>query len=86
MNFLETLRAHKGGLIRLKTALFWYGVRDWDGNPGRICLILDTAPSPALADAEARTADYDRMRAAVLLLIDGRPHWVWIAPADVELL
>jgi hypothetical protein len=20
------------------------------------------------------------------LLIDGRPHWVWIAPADVELL
>jgi hypothetical protein len=23
---------------------------------------------------------------AACLLIDGRPHWVWIAPADVELL
>jgi hypothetical protein len=24
--------------------------------------------------------------AAACLLIDGRPHWIWIAPADVELL
>ena len=75
MTFLEQLQSHKGGLLRLKTELYWYGGRGYDGNPGRVCLILDTAA------ARGTTADY-----ATLLLIDGAPHWVWIVEQDVELL
>ena len=85
MTFLEQLQSHKGGLLRLKTELYWYGGRGYDGNPGRVCLILDTAAirrsaAPSAA-ARGTTADY-----ATLLLIDGSPHWVWVAEEDVELI
>ena len=43
MTFLQRLQAHKGGLIRLKTELYWYDGRGYDNTPGRICLILDAA-------------------------------------------
>ncbi len=92
MNFLETLRAHKGRLILLKGELFWYGGRGWDGVHDRICLLMDSvltydaAPAArthrALSDAQILA----ELAEAACLLIDGRPHWVWIAPADVELL
>jgi hypothetical protein len=39
--------------------------------------------------ARTRYADVDHDGhgdAIACLLIDGRPHWVWIAPEDVELL
>ena len=77
MNLLETLQAHKGGLICLKTELYWYDRRSWDGTPGRICLILDATAS-ATAAAEAA--------AAAFLLIDGQPQWIWLAAEDIELL
>ena len=78
MNLLETLQAHKGGLICLKTELYWYDRRSWDGTPGRICLILDaTASATAAAEAAA---------AAAFLLIDGQPQWIWAAAEDIELL
>ena len=90
MTFFEALRAHRGGLLRLKGELYWYGGRGWDGTPDRICLVLDTA---ARSDADAALAALIRptvlLRAptfAALLLIDGCPHWVWIAPEDVEIL
>ena len=93
MNFLETLRAHKGGLIRLKGGLFWYGGRGWDGVHDRICLLMDSvltydgAPAvPAARTPYADTDDDGYGDAAACLLINGRPHWVWIDPADVELL
>jgi hypothetical protein len=99
MTLCEKLVAHKGRLILLKTELWWYGGRGWDGCPGRICLILDTGltydsdnygyPAPtATTAAAARTGAAVALvgGAAACLLIDGRPHWVWIAPADVELL
>jgi len=92
MNFLETLRAHKGGLIRLKGGLFWYGGRGWDGVHDRICLLMDSVLTYDAAPA-ARTTRFAQSHfaprtpaQAACLLIDGRPHWVWIAPADVELL
>jgi hypothetical protein len=85
MTFLQQLQAHKGGLLRLKTELYWYDGRKWDNNPGRICLILDTAWDDA--SAEASTADYtSRSAAAVDLLIDGKPAWIWVAEQDIELL
>ena len=90
MNFLETLRAHKGGLILLKTELFWWGGRGYDGIPERVCLLMDSAP----AGAPARLLQHPvaRGRAAglpfdvALLLIDGCPHWVWVSSDDLELL
>ena len=88
MTFLEQLQSRRGGLIRLKTELYWYGGRGYDGNPGRVCLILDTA-----ADVDAKvlwkapsTAAARTPGPAALLLIDGSPHWVWVAESDVELL
>jgi hypothetical protein len=88
MSFLEALRSHRGGLVRLKGELFWYDGRGWDGITGRACLLLNTAAVGVDVAAAARaTAAATRATGAVaLLLIDGTPHWVWIAPADVELL
>ena len=45
MTFLEVLQSHKGGLLRIKSELYWYGGRGFDGYPGRVCLILDGAAS-----------------------------------------
>jgi len=90
MNFLETLRAHKGGLILLKTELFWYGGRGNDGIPERVCLLMDSAPAAPSADARIIALSRCRRRAAAraeaLLLIDGCPHWVWVSSDDLELL
>ena len=98
MTFLEQLQSRRGGLIRLKTELYWYGGRGYDGNPGRVCLILDTATTPiAVHSAGVSTSATATRRTAAtgianltgyatLLLIDGSPHWVWMAAEDVELL
>jgi hypothetical protein len=90
MVLLEQLRIHVGGLVCLKTELYWYGGRGWDGCPGRICLILDAGlRSCALAAAVTPAAAVDvRLLhdAATLLLIDGCPHWVWVGADDLELL
>ena len=92
MDFLQTLKAHRGRLICLKTALFWYGGRGFDDSPGRICLLLDAsartsarAASPTRS-AAAMTATADATAAAALLLIDDRPQWIWVSRADMELI
>jgi len=97
MTFLEQLQAHKGGLIQLKTQLYWYvGGRGYDNTPGRICLILDAttaaAPKPAAALVAAPTlapllsAVLGTATATAFLLVDGSPHWVWVAEQDVEVI
>jgi hypothetical protein len=93
MTFLEELTAHKSGLLLLKSELWWYGVRGWDGIPERVCLLLDAAiertyTTYARASARAEGARRPPTPAATraLLLIDGRPHWVWVGADDVELL
>lgn len=85
MTFLEQLQAHKGGLIQLKSQLYWYGGRGYDGNPGRVCLILDAATTTP-GDATAATAAVTTAAAAAYLLLDGSPQWVWVAKEDMELL
>jgi hypothetical protein len=96
MTFLESLQSHKGGLIRLHTDLYWYG-RDWDKNPGRVCIILNAAATTRdrsfgsrwAYDAVAATTHADIFRIAaivVLLLIDSAPQWVCVAEEDVELV
>jgi hypothetical protein len=99
MTFLQQLQAHKCGLVRLKTPLYWYdGVRN--EIVGRICLLLDAAAAATTTAAATVTTAAARRSAArsaeaylgmsstavALLLIDGSPQWIWIAEADVELL
>ena len=89
MTFLETLQSHKGGLIRLKSELYWYNRGSWDENPGQICLLLDAAGNravPAAATATAIAALHTTTPTDAYLLIDGSPHWIWAAAEDVELL
>jgi len=108
MTFLEQLQAHKGGLIQLKTQLYWYvGGRGYDNTPGRICLILDAttaaaAPKPSAAlvatpkpaaalvaapkPAPLLSAVLGTATATAFLLVDGSPHWVWVAEQDVEVI
>jgi len=83
MTFLEQLRSHKGGLIHLKSQLYWYEGHRWDNNPGRICLILDAAAAPPAIPA-ACTAATDAT--AAYFLIDGQTAWIWLAEEDIELL
>ena len=92
MTFLESLQAHKGGLIQLKSQLYWHDGRGYDGNPGRVCLILDAALTIAkavavtLALAPAAAVAPASAVAAAYLLIDGQPAWIWVAEQDIELL
>ena len=53
MDFLQTLEAHRGGLIRIKSELFWYGSVGWDGAQGRVFLLLDTTTTLATATVAA---------------------------------
>jgi len=91
MTLLEKLWAHRGGLVRLPTQLFWYG-RGWDRTPGRICLLLDAdEAADVLASAHSATfasapSTFAFAPIAAHLLIDGQPGWVWVAEGDVEFL
>jgi hypothetical protein len=97
MTFKEQFHAHIGGLVRLKTDLYWYNTRSRDGIKGRICLLLDAAdghPAPpragyvtaAITATGGRAALHDREGdlAHVLLLIDGHAKWIWTSREDVE--
>jgi len=89
MVLLEQLRIHVGGLILLKSELYWYGVRGWDGITDRTVLLMDACALTVAAARSAQGAATTRagdLAAGILLLIDGRPHWVWVGADDLELL
>ena len=94
MTFFEELQSHRGGILRIKSELYWYGGRGWDGTPDRICLVLDAvdaktrifALAAAIAAGARDLAAAGTPELAALLLIDGAPHWVWVTQADVELI
>lgn len=89
MTLLDRLQAHRGGLLLIKTQLFWYDGRGWDRSPGRVCLVLDatTDPPAAVPDyPEAPATDAEAAATAALLLLDGSPQWIWVSDCDVELL
>jgi hypothetical protein len=87
---------HKGGLIKLKSQLFWGGGsgsgRHWDGIPERICLILDVHDEIAhgsLTASASTNGDFDNEwdpGVTVLLLVDGSPHWVLVYETDMEFI
>ena len=89
MNFLQELGSHRGGLVRIKTQLYWCDGRGWDGVHDRVCLLLNTDAASVGIDIAAATATLALSLAVAtpaLLLIDGRPQWVWVDQEDVELL
>ena len=89
MDFLQELGSHRGGLLLLKTELWWRGGRGWDGIRGRVCLLMDARvldggdEGPAVVALPVVTGS---PQASALLLVDGAPHWVWVAQADVKFL
>jgi len=90
MTFLQRLQTRKGGLLRLKTQLYWYDVAR-NEIVDRICMLLDattvvTAAATTVAAARSAAAHVRSSTPAALLLIDGSPQWIWITEADVELL
>ena len=91
MTLLDRLHTHKGGLVQIKSELFWYDGRGWDGVPGRIGLVLDARPAGAVSTTTAATPTAAVAMSLVtvavaLLLVDGAPHWVWVVAKDIELL
>ena len=87
VNLLDNLRTHKGGLLQLKSQLYWYNGRGWDKNSDRICVILDAASTTATTSARSYSSvKRSATGAAVLLLIDGSLKWIWVAEQDMELI
>ena len=91
MTFLERIQAHKGGLLKIKAQLYWYGQGRYDENPGLICLILDAVDEHAVeaSGAANRQAVNDGKKVNsvdAFLLVGGVPRWIWLSEADVELL
>jgi len=75
----------------IKTQLYWYGQGRYDGNPRRICLILDAVDEHAVdaSGAANRQAVNDGKKVNsvdAFLLVDGVPRWIWLSEADVEVL
>jgi hypothetical protein len=58
MTFFESLQAHKGRLIRLKTQLYWYNSGLWDEGQ-ELCLVLDTAPAMSTVGRAAAARTYN---------------------------
>jgi hypothetical protein len=96
MTFLQTLHANRGELIRLKTQLYWYKNMTWDGNPERVCLVLDAIDSDEQgADAflggsdkrvGAEAGDDDYKIIVAQLIIDGSPQWVALNKKNIEFI
>ena len=102
MTFLEELQAHKGGLVRIKSELYWYGGRGPDGSPGRVCLLLDTAPDittqplrlggdplrpPAITLLHGDPNPFDNVRSrSASPLIEDKLQWVCVCSRDCEII
>jgi len=92
MTFRKELRGHRGGLLRLKTGIYWYGGRGWDERLGLVCLLLDAKTCysvRAYVDACGRNAAFGGGGdgdAGALLFVDGAPRWIKLNKHDVEIL
>ena len=82
---VEELRACIGCLIRIKTELFWYDSRHWDGVSGRFCILLGVGSLlDDKADARGRHLGYDEV--SLQLLLDGRPRWIILGEKSFEVV
>ena len=91
MTFFDKLKAHVGGLVLIKTQLYWYKIGKWN-DAERVHILLDALdpyadpydePEAMAGSTPARGLD---LRVAVLLFIDDAPKWVWVYSGAVELI
>lgn len=89
MTLFEQFHSHIGGLIRLKTQLFWYNSSSWDRVEERVCLLMDVASDydrVLLPDATVALGSKPRSAIDVLLFMDGSPKWAFLTKEDVEFI
>lgn len=94
MTLFDKLKAHVGGLVLIKTELYWYKVGKWDGVHERVYLLLDALDTSYATitddrvqpEATTHSVTSPILDAAVLLFIDGTPKWVWIYSETAELI
>lgn len=90
MTFFEKLTAHIGGLVCLKTELYWTASRSYDGVEGRVCLLLDVQDFDLNRSWDGRTLmqsfDESKNCADTFLFIDGSYKLIWVSEATVELI
>ena len=89
MTFFGNLKAHEGGLIRIKTELYWRGPGIWDGVPERLCVLLGVGTSISYSACPGSASDATDRRGNdcyLHLLIDGRPAWIGLNKQSFEVI
>ena len=90
MTFLDKLKSHIGGLIRIKTELYWYKDRAYDNISNRICLLVDVNTNFDERNGATGSAWLrDRQgggSAVALVMIDSGLQLIWMSNDDVELV
>ena len=83
MTFFGKLKDHEGGLIRIKTKLYWIVPERWVDDQEKICLLLSvgTAKSYHIVATDGRDKD-----CYLHLLIDGRPAWIGLNKQSFEII
>ena len=85
MTLIERLRLHRGELIQVKTAVYWYCGKQ--SMPGEICLLLDVdASHRATTVAAASFAANSHQSVMVLLLLKEEQQWIFVDEKDVDLI
>ena len=82
---VEEIRARIGCLIRIKTELYWYDDRLWDGITERFCILL-VVESVLLCGQAARGRHLGYNEVSLQLLIDGRPRWIILGEKSFEVV
>ena len=91
MTFLDKLKSHVGGLIRIKTELFWYKDRDYDNISNLICLLVDVntnfdEPPDLIVATWLRDRQGLGSGAVALVMIDADLQLIWVNNDDVEFI
>jgi hypothetical protein len=89
MMLFDKLSAHIGGLIQIKTELYWYDSESYDNIQNRVCLIADVTRRAGRHEGKecaARTLTFKASDVFALLLIDDSLKWIRLCENDVELI
>lgn len=87
---LESLNC--GDLIKLKSNVYWYNIKRWDGILERVYIVLEykSLSSGILVDASTIKAWELRVRLSDIfllkLLIDGSAQWVRATYDEIEIV
>ena len=84
MDFLQTLKAQVGGLLHIKSELYWYGGRGWDGAPGRVCLLLDAALGGDRTKVAAIKRQWKTLEKVLTDPVNGTIEWARICSRALD--